>query len=147
MPKSTDYDEAMSAASQGKIHEWVLSFLRTSGNNPNLAEKIKKDGLYHIGPLNYPIEKIKNIIGPDKSYKFQENQSVLDERVDKMAEDINGGWQAPPLIATNFWSDGFELADGGHRQRALLQTGVEMYPTIFYFRNKTTMDSFVDRML
>src|SRR5665213_3625935 len=125
--KSTELEKAMRAAQKGDIHKWVLTFLRDSGSNPNLVEKLQRDGLYYYGPIEYPIESIVNILGPDKSFKFQEKESTFSDRVDKIISAIQAGWKAPPLLVTNFWEDYFELADGGHRYRAFQKMGIDKY--------------------
>lgn len=40
--QNKDFDEAMAAAKENKIHEWVLSFLKASGDNQALAVKLEK---------------------------------------------------------------------------------------------------------
>jgi hypothetical protein len=144
--KSAEFEAAMLAAQQNKIHEWVLSFLRASGNNPGLADKLEKDGHNYYGPIEYPIKDIVNILGPDKSFKYQETETSLNERVDKIIAAILAGWQAPPLLATNLWEDYLELADGGHRYRAFQKLGIEKYPTIFYFRDQSTKEAFISKL-
>jgi len=134
------------AAKENKIHEWVLSFLRSSGDNHGLADTLEKSGQYHFGPVAYPVVEIVNILGSDQSYKYIEDEKILKEKVGDMAKSIQKGWQPPPLIATNLWEDYLELADGGHRQRALLELGRVEYQTIFYFRDKRTMDDFLSRI-
>jgi hypothetical protein len=140
--KSPSLADAMLAAEQGKLHEWILSFLRASGANPGLAGTLEKDGKYYLGPVKYPLKDLVNIIGPDNSYKYQEAESALNARVAAMVTDIQKGWQPPPLIVTNFWEDYWEIADGGHRLRAFQKLGMEVYPTIFYFRDKDIFDTF-----
>ncbi len=130
----------------GKIHDWVLEFLRKSGGNPALADKLEECGTFHYGPIDYSINKVVNILGSDKSFKFQEGKRSLDKKVEKMAKDIQAGWQAPPLIATNLWEDYLELADGGHRYYALKRLGIKKHPTIFYFRDEISMKDFVHKL-
>jgi hypothetical protein len=133
----------MRAKKNGKIHKWVLSFLISSGRNPNLAEILDKNSQFHFGPVDYPINKLKNIIGPSNSYKYFEKRSFFDARVNSMISDMHNGWKPAPLIATNLWEDYFEIADGGHRYAALKALGFEIYPTIFYFRDQLSLNNFV----
>jgi hypothetical protein len=144
--KSLEFGQAMLAAQENRINGWVLEFLRASGNNPALADKLEKDGRYFYGPIEYPIKDIIDILGDDNSYKFHEDKATLKAKVDKMVAEIQAGWKAPPLIATNFWEDYFELADGGHRYKAFKKLGIKTYPTIFYFRDESTMNDFKQKI-
>ena len=138
-----DLNSAMTVAENGEIYEWVLSFLRSSGDNLKLANILEKDGQYYLGPISYPIDKVVNIIGHDDTFKFQEDLDILKSRTLNMLDSMKKGWQPPPLIVTNFWEDDFEIVDGGHRQGAIIEFGLKEYPMIFYFRNKETMDDFI----
>lgn len=136
-------DVAMKAASEGKIHQWVLDFLRTGGGNASLANKLEANAIHHFGPIDYPLKNLTNIIGPNKTFKYVEDQEKLDFRVSQLILAINNGWRPPPLIVSNLWEDELEIADGGHRQRALLKLGVNIYPTVFYFKDSRSRDAFM----
>lgn len=139
---SPNLDDVTKAVEIGQLHAWVLNFLRGSGNNPTLAKRLERDGDYQLGPIEYPLEKLKNIMGPDSSFLFQEDPVVLQTKVDAIIEAMRKGWEPPAIIATNLWNDEFEIADGGHRAYALLKQGINKYPTIFYFRNQASKDKF-----
>jgi hypothetical protein len=123
-------------------HEWVLSFLRQDGHNHKLANKLERHGVHHIGPVSFPLEGLNHIIGPDETYAFYEAPEQLDERVNRLVDSIQRGWEPPPLIVTNFWEDDFTIADGGHRQRALLKSGRAEHGVIFYFKDEASMNEF-----
>lgn len=125
-----------------QINSWVQDFLRGEGDNTKLADTLLKYGNFVVGPLEYPLDKVVNILGPTTDYKFFEDESVLNERVDKMVSSIQGGWNPSPLILTNIWENHLELADGGHRHRALLKAGYKTHPVILYFRDKQTKEEF-----
>lgn len=147
MDDNYDLNSAILAAQNGKIHEWVLSFLRSSGNNLKLANRLEKDGQYYLGPISYPLDKVVNIIGHDDTFKFQEDIEILKNRASNMINSMKKGWQPPPLIIANLWDDNLEIADGGHRQRAIMEFGLKEYPMIFYFRDKETMNDFIENGL
>lgn len=144
MDERYNLEHAIIAGEEGRIHEWVLSFLRSSGNNLKLAKRLEKDGQYHLGPISYPIDEVVTIIGHDNTFKFQEDINILRSRTSKMLDSMKKGWQPPPLIIANLWDDNLEIADGGHRQRAIIEFGLKEYPMIFYFRDKVTMDEFLE---
>jgi len=141
-----DLDSAFLAAKDNELHDWVLSFLRSSGKNLALADKLEKNGQYRYGPIDYPIQKIVNILGSDASYKYTEDEQTLSKRVSDMVENIKNGWSPPPLLASNLWEDYLELADGGHRYKAFQALGINEYPTIFYFRDQQSLDEFVSAL-
>lgn len=154
MPVTTDvynfcYDVPVdNFKTRGKenIHAWVLEFLKKSGKNKALAKKLEGYGALNYGPIDYPIKRIVNILGPNKSFKFREDEQSLELKVDKMIRDMRAGWQAPPLIATNLWEDYLEIADGGHRYYALERLGIKKHPVIFYFRDEKSLKDFVDKL-
>lgn len=143
MNEEYNLDQAFLAEKENRLHEWVLSFLRSSGNNLKLANKLEKYGQNNVRLLSYPVEKVINIIGADESFKYQEDVSILNDRVSKMVDSIKKGWRPPPIIVTDIWEDEIEIADGGHRQRAIIDLGITEYPMIFYFRSKDRMDEFL----
>lgn len=125
------------------IHEWILSFLKSDGNNPVLAETLGRKAQYHYGPVDYPLDKLVNNFGADTSFKFHELQADLDLRVSAMLENMKTGWKPAPLIVTNLWEDYFEIADGAHRHKALQVAGIKKYPTVFYFKDQASLDNFI----
>ena len=140
--ESPELNDALRAAEEGRIHEWVISFLKGSGKNLALAETLEEYKPYHYGPIKYPIRDMVNLLGPNDSFKYREDKAELESRVNEIAHDIQNGWQPPPLIATNIWETYLELADGGHRYWAFQKLDIKEYPTIFYFRNKASVDKF-----
>lgn len=135
---SPNLDDVREAVKADRLHEWVLNFLRGSGKNHSLADRLELDGLYRLGPIDYPLEKLDNILGPDDNYLFPENPTMLAGRVDAIVESMRKGWEPPAIIATNLWGDKFQIADGGHRVYALLKLGIRKYPTIFYFKDQAS---------
>jgi len=50
---------ALSASEQGKIHEWVVSYLTDVGNNRSLAQILEKGKKYCLGCRKYPLNEVK----------------------------------------------------------------------------------------
>jgi hypothetical protein len=125
------------------VNAWVQEFLRGEGDNSTLADTLLRYGDFVVGQREYPLDEVVNILGPTKEYKFYEEASVLKERIDKMVSSIRCGWEPAPLILTNIWEDYLELADGGHRHRALIKAGHTTHPVIIYFRDQQTKDKFI----
>jgi hypothetical protein len=148
MTKAPDIADDLSTVLKLKgsmqINEWVQHFLRSGeGRNVKLADKLTQHGEYVVGPIEYPIQDLANILGPDDSYLFYEDPETLTMRVDSMSDSIAKGWKPAPLIVTDIWKDHFEIADGSHRQRALLAAGYRHYYVIFYFRDAARMSKFL----
>ena len=143
-----EYHNAIKAGEDDKIHEWVLSYLlKPSGNNASLAKRLNKDSVFHFGPIDYQIKDLKLILGPDDSFKYFEEQSILDAKVLSMVESLKNGWLPEPFIATDLWDDKLGLADGNHRIRAFEIQGIKTHPTIFYFRNQESLENFKNTLL
>lgn len=139
--QNTEYDAMTEASKEGKIHEWVVSFLRSSGNNLRLAEKLSENSQFCYGPIDYPITDLMNLVEVDPHY--YEDVSVTEPKLDAMIESMDNGWRPVPIIATNLWIDALEIADGCHRQMMLKRKGVTTFPVIFYFRDQASLDNFV----
>jgi hypothetical protein len=52
-------------------------------------------------------------------------------RIARMAADVRGGWQPPPLVAGTFGDWDMVLMDGNHRHAALRRAGRTTHPVIF----------------
>lgn len=124
-------------------HDEVIHFLNTKGGNKKLGQTLSKRGQFSYGPIEYSLEKIGRIIGPEVGMVYHEEISVWNGKIDKMVEELENGWEPAPLIATNLWKDSFTLADGNHRREALIRHGVTEYPTIFYFKTDADRKNFI----
>lgn len=140
--ENKEYNSAILAGEQGAIHQWTLDFLEGSGANPSLARVLRVKGSFHIGPIEYPLDQLKPILGPDESFKFYEDQAVTDKRVAAMLQSYSEGWRPAPIIATDLWEEHLTVADGAHRHELFKKVGIQTYLTIFYFRDQTTLDAF-----
>lgn len=138
------YDEAIQADNEGRLTEWLAEYLRNSGRNAILADGLEEDGQYHTQLMNYPIHKLKILRGPDASYRYPEEPAQYESRVNAMIESLKQVWKPVPLIATqDLWNPGLELNDGAHRAEALKRFGIEAYPTVVYFKNQVSLDTFL----
>lgn len=136
------YDQAIEAEGNGSITEWFVGYLHESGRNKVLAGGLKEDGKYHTRFIDYPLDKLKILMGPDESYRYPEDPEQFHKRIEDMSESIRIGWKPVPLIATDLWNDGLELNDGAHRAFALMNCRYQTYLTIFYFKTQKEVDDF-----
>lgn len=146
---TNEYQEAILADKHGTLTEWLITYLNDSerGRNIPLAEGLTEDGQFHTNLINYPIDKLKILMGPDESFRYFEDPDKFNSRIDSMVESLKQGWKPVPFIATkDLWNEGLELNDGAHRAEALKRFGVKKYPTIFYFKDQYALDSFVESL-
>lgn len=140
-----DLDTVLGLKNKQALNKWVQVFLRKSnGSNVKLADRLLEYGNFVVGPIEFPLNEMVSILGPDDSYIYYEDPATLDRRVESMGKSIMKGWKPAPLISTNVWKDHLEIADGCHRQRALLAAGYDKYYTIFYFRDAESMNEFLE---
>ncbi len=136
------FNSALAADKNGQLTDWIIDYLHQSGDNDKLAEDLLRQGKFHTGFIDYPIDDLDKLLGPDKSFDYYEDPDTFEYRVNTMVESIKNGWKPAPLIASRIWSEHFELHDGAHRAEALRRSGILTYPTVFYFEDKKSLDDF-----
>lgn len=82
-------------------------------------------------------------MGPEKEINYPEEVEIWEQRIEKLIAVIKKGIQFPPLIVTDFWKD-LEIADGSHRQEALLRAGYDKYWTLFFFTEEASKKLLID---
>ena len=140
-----DYEAAIAADKNDKLTEWLIAYLNDQdrGRNTSLAEGLAADGHYHTKLINYPINKFKILMGPNRSFRYYEEPEKFNSRIEAMVESLKEGWKPVPFIVTDIWNNGLELNDGAHRAEALKRFGVETYPTVFYFKSQAALEIFL----
>ncbi len=143
---NNEYEEAIHAATNGTITEWLINYLndKNRGRNKALASGLAEDGKFHTDLIDYPIDKFKILMGPDTSFLYYEEPESFNNRVEAMIESLEKEWKPVPFIASDLWNEGLELNDGAHRAEALKRFGVKTYPTIFYFKDQEALSSFIE---
>jgi hypothetical protein len=124
-------NEALKASSEGKIEEWIHSFLYTSGRNVVLSDGLKKDNRYWVGPLEIDLSLLTRIQGPTDEANKNEIEEKWSNRVSPMITDLSAGWQPAPLIA-EYKEENLIIRDGGHRLYALKKAGYLKYWVIIW---------------
>lgn len=128
-------ESALKAKKQGKLHQWILKYLNSEGNNKKLAKVLKEEEYFWSDMLEYPLDKLKRVMGYEKGMKFRESREKWEKRISFLTNCLKKGESFAPLIATDFWGD-IHLSDGTHRFEALKKSGYEKYWTIFYIKNR-----------
>jgi len=135
--------DCLKAKQQNKLHEWVITYLNSDGNNKKLAKYIDESNYIYADILEYPLHKLKRAMGPEKTMPFKESIDKWENRINAFAESISSGLVVPPLIATDFW-DTVHIADGTHRFEALKLLGYKKYWTIFFIKDPINKENILE---
>lgn len=114
-------------ASEGQLADWVHDFLLTDGNNAAMAEGLRAQTRYWLGPIEVPLDHLDRACGPEAEMEYQEDSDQRERRVSAMLVGIQGGWSPAPLIAQYTAEGHLSLRDGNHRHEALRRHGLEAY--------------------
>lgn len=125
-------ENAEVAYQEGLILPWIINYLKTQGNNPDLASRIERAELKVVELRPIPFSKFSRIIGPEEGMIFPETIEVFNDRIAKLVTAIERGENFPPLVVTDFWKLG-TIQDGAHRFEALKKSGYDSYPAVVLF--------------
>lgn len=128
-------ESALIAKNQGKLHQWVINYLEDEGNNDKLSKVLKEEKHTWTDMLEYPLDKLKRIMGYEKGMKFREDRDKWEKRISYLMNCLKKGESFAPLISTDFWGE-VHLADGAHRFESLKKMGYKKYWIIFYIKNE-----------
>jgi len=130
--KAPSVSEALSAKNNGDLMGWIRNYLEKEGNQ-GLLQALSQNYADYIDIIEFPLSQLKKIDGPEEITNRQP-LDVWETRVSELESNIGEGIYPPPLIVTDFCRP-FEIVDGNHRHEALMRNGIEIYWTIFLFRN------------
>ena len=136
---------AIEFARANKLKTWVLLYLKSHGNNLKLAELIKKNKAYFVGPIDFELKKLLRCSGPENEMLYKQDKLKWDIRINNLIDFIKKGHKYPPLIVW-FKNNTFSIADGNHRHYAFTKLNYKKYPTIFYFENEEDYNLFLKRI-
>lgn len=120
-------EAARHAAEADELGAWVTRFLASPGSdNALLAERLSQRLGRWIGPLRLPLGRIQRLAGPpDDPVLCPVDENYWDDRVDDMADRIDGdGWEPPPVIVS-YRNGQLVLEDGNHRVESVRRVGRE----------------------
>ena len=132
---------AKQAKENNSLMQWAMDFM-DNDKNKNLARILKenKDIFLWIDLIEFPLNKLKRIMGPEKELLYPEEKEIWEKRINNLSNDIkNNNYKPCPLIVTDFWSD-MNIADGNHRHEALLRSGFNKYWVMFMIKDKKNID-------
>ena len=93
-------DTALTCESQQQIEEWVHAYLLGSGNNVPLSDGLKLIKRYWIGPIQYQIDALERICGPEKHMEYKQDPEGWEVGIASMIESLKEGWTPAPFILT-----------------------------------------------
>ena len=145
MSDGPDYtvETARAAADADDLSTWVSAFLASPGSdNAALAELLSERLRHWVGPLQLPLNRLHRLAGPpDEPVLCPVDEEYWDDRVDDMAERIEGGWQPSPVIVS-YRNGQLVLEDGNHRVESLRRAGRRETWAVVGFENDADRDLF-----
>jgi hypothetical protein len=119
------------ARESARVGAWLQTFLRGAGGNAELATALSGGGWRFLGPVEFPLSRLVRCCGPEPGMAYHDPPESWRRRIARMAADVRGGWQPPPLVAGTFGDWDMVLMDGNHRHAALRRAGRTTHPVIF----------------
>lgn len=139
---------AQEFAKQGKLEEWVHTYLLSDGRNKDFSDGLKLFDRYFLGPIKMPLSLFTRCCGPEENMKWRINEDWFEKHVSDLMEVIKREKDMPPLIVHFLAKNGkayFELNDGNHRLEAYKRLGIEEYHVIVWITDKDEYDLFVEK--
>jgi hypothetical protein len=132
-----DLASARAAADEDRLAEWVGDFLASPGSgNATLAAGLAQREHWWMGPIRVPLDRLTRLAGPEPSIECTIEPVVWESEVDAMGDELDDGWEPPPLLAQWSRADGaLLLQDGNHRYEALVREGATDAWVIVYFED------------
>lgn len=113
-------------AHNSRLEDWIDAFLRAEGNNVPLADGLKKQKRYWIGPLLFPLKSLVRCCGPEEEMEYKVSVENWNTKVGSLMEYIQSGGELPPFIV-QYRQGVFSIRDGSHRYGACDKLGQETY--------------------
>lgn len=132
---------AQGFAENGKLEEWVHSYLLSDGHNKDFSDGLKLYDRYFLGPMKMPLSLFRRCCGPEENMKYRVNAQWFENQVSKLSSVIQTHKDMPPLIV-HFVEGEFELNDGNHRHEAYSRLGIEAYYVIVWITEKQELEMF-----
>lgn len=124
--------DAIESFNKGEGARWCQAYLRGEGRNEKLAEHLRDETHFTIHMIEFPLNRLIRIIGPEAGMIYREDPDIWEKRIVALVDVIRTGAELEPLIITDLWGP-LEIADGNHRHAALKRCGRDKYWTLFFF--------------
>ncbi|MBT8211556.1 MAG: ParB/RepB/Spo0J family partition protein [Acidimicrobiia bacterium] len=136
-------EAAKRAADDGRLAEWVTTFLASPGsNNEALAAELAFSGASFLGPVRFALDDLHPLAGPDDhDVSIPVPRQEWADKVDAMDESLARGWEPPPLLVS--YRDGTAVVeDGNHRHEALRRAGATHTWAVLVFWDESERSAF-----
>jgi hypothetical protein len=134
---------AKQAAAAGQIDDWVDEFLRTSsGPNIPMADGLRKQRRWWIGPVALPLASMRRVCGPEPEMQYYTGPNAFERKVAAIRAVAVDPDALPPLIL-EYQRPLFRLCDGSHRHEALRRMGLERFWAFLWFNTEASYLNYV----
>ncbi len=131
-------------ARNGKLEEWIHTYLLSDGHNKEFSDGLKLFDRYFLGPVRMPLSLFKRCCGPEADMRWRIPADAFENRVKELQEVISGNNDMPPLIV-HYVEGEFDLNDGNHRLEAYSRLGVEECYVIVWITEKEEYAEFMEK--
>ena len=135
---------AVNYARNGKLEEWIHSYLLSDGHNKEFSDGLKLFDRYFLGPVKLPLNLFSRDCGPEEGMKWQIPAEPFEKKVQELMAVIKQEADLPPLIV-HYSNEGFELNDGNHRYEAYTRLGITEYYVIVWITEKEEYADFMKK--
>lgn len=135
---------AIGYARNGKLEEWIHTYLLSDGHNKEFSDGLKLLDRYFLGPVKMPLSLFKRCCGPEENMQWIVSKESFEQKVKKLEQVLLEEKDMPPLIV-HYVNHHFELNDGNHRWEAYSRLGIEEYYVIVWITEKEEYADFMQK--
>lgn len=135
---------AIGYARNGKLEEWIHTYLLSDGHNKEFSDGLKLLDRYFLGPIKMPLSLFKRCCGPEETMQWVVSKESFEQKVKKLEQVLIEEKDMPPLIV-HYVNHDFELNDGNHRWEAYSRLGIEEYYVIVWITEKEEYADFMQK--
>lgn len=141
--KST-LSSAIGYAKNGKLEEWIHTYLQSDGHNQEFSDGLKLFDRYFLGPVKMPLSLFKRCCGPEPDMTWVIPKEPFENKVNQLQKVISENPDMPPLIVS-YTNGEFQLNDGNHRFEAYSRLGITEYYVIVWITEKEDYTDFINK--
>ena len=82
---------AQSFAKNGKLEEWVHTYLLSDGHNKDFSDGLKLFDRYFLGPVKMPLSLLTRCCGPEENMKWRINEEWFEKNDGNHRLEAKGG--------------------------------------------------------
>lgn len=143
-----EYNNTLSSAigyvHNGKLEQWVHTYLLSDGHNKAFSEGLKLFDRYFLGPAKMPLSLFTRCCGPEKNMKYKIDREDFEKKVNSLQRVVSAENDLPPLIV-HYVEGKFELNDGNHRLEAYSRMVIQEYYVIVWITEKEEYIDFMEK--